>query len=124
MATQKFIFAEVSPYFNKKLEAEGWTNLVQITFYCSKAFDEEGYHPMSELLHAITNWKIGSEEGHPEQTAITVSFSILNQKIVALYDVERKELCKLAERLERACICEGAFPIKVYGVAGLQSMFS
>ena len=110
METPTFIFAEVSPYFNKKLEAEGWTNLVQITFYCSKAFDEEGYHPMAELLHTITNWKIGSD--------------ILNQKIVALYDVERKELCKLAERLERACICEGAFPIKVYGVAGLQSMFS
>ena len=119
-----FIFAEVSPCANKKLSSLGWDNLVQITYYCSKVFQCEGYHPMSELLHFITDWRIGSEDGHPEQTPIKVSFSIVNQRIVALYSIEHKELIALGKRLEDARMCAGAFPIKVYGIAGYQSMFS
>ena len=119
-----FIFAEVSPYDSKRLSAQGWDNLVYITFFCGKVFQCEGYHPMSELLHLITDWRIGSEEGHPEQTPITVSFSITNQQIVALYSIRHKELIALCKRLEGARMCEGAFPIKVYGIAGFRSMFS
>lgn len=119
-----FIFAEVAPHDNKRLIAQGWSNLVQVTFFCSKVFQCEGYHPMSELLRFITDWRIGSEDGHPEQTPITATFSITNQRIVALYSIERKELIALGKRLEDARMCEGAFPIKVYGIAGYQSMFS
>ena len=119
-----FIFAEVSPYVNKHLSDQGWTHLVQITYLCGKVFQHEGYHPMSELLRFITDWRIGLEEGHPEQTPIMVNFSIINQKIVAVYSIERKELLGLAQKLEGARVCEGAFPIKVYGIDKYQNMFS
>ena len=124
MADTQFIFAEVTPREDKRLTAQGWDNLVQITFSCGKVFQCEGYHPMADLLHFITDLRIGSEDGHPEQTPITVSFSITNQRIVALYSIEHKELIGLGKRLEGARMCEGAFPIKVYGIAGFRSMFS
>ena len=120
----QFIFAEVAPHDNKRLIAQGWSNLVQITFFCSKVFQCEGYHPMSELLRFITDWRIGSEDGHPEQTPIQVSFSISTRKIVAMYSIEKEELNALAKRLEDARMCEGAFPIKVYGIDKYQHMFS
>jgi hypothetical protein len=37
--------------------------------------------------------------------------------------VEQRQLLSLANRLENTRVCEGAFIIKVYGVAGYQSMF-
>ncbi len=78
---------------------------------------------MSELLKVLTDWRIGIDEAHPEHTPIAVKFSIVEQVIIALYDVEHKQLLSLAERLEDTHVCEGAFFIKVYGVAGLHSFF-
>lgn len=119
---QTLILAEFKPIEHKRLAAIGFTHLVEVTFHCGAAFQKEGYIPMSELLKVLTDWRIGIDEAHPEHTPIAVKFSIVEQVIIALYDVERKELCKLAERLERACICGGAFIIKIYGVAGYQSI--
>lgn len=124
MAEPQFIFAEVSCRPDRNLVAQGWENLVRITFLCDRVFPCEGYHPMSELLRIITDWRIGSEQGHPEQTPIQVSFSISTRKIVAMYSIERMELKALAKMLEDTRVCEGAFPIKVYGIDKYQSMFS
>ena len=124
MAEPQFIFAEVSCRPDRNLIAQGWENLVRITFFCDRVFQREGYHPMSELLRFITDWRIGSENGHPEQTPIQVSFSISTRKIVAMYSIEKEELKALAKRLEGARMCEGAFPIKVYGIDKYQHMFS
>lgn len=123
METPTFIFAEAIPRLNMHLQSIGWDNLVQINFDCRDAFHKEGYVPMSELLAFITDHRIGTEEGYPEQTPLTVSFSIVNQKISAMYSLEPNQLRKLADRLASARICGGAFPIKIYGVPGSRSMF-
>ena len=120
---QTLILAEAKPIENKRLARYGFTHLVEMTFFCGKAFEKEGYVPMSELLKALTDWHIGTDEAHPEHTPIALKFSIVEQVIIALYDVEHKQLLSLANRLENTRVCEGAFIIKVYGVAGYQSMF-
>lgn len=120
---QTLILAEFNPIEHKRLAAIGFTHLVEVTFHCGAAFQKEGYIPMSELLKALTDWRIGIDEAHPEHTPIAVKFSIVEQVIIALYDVEHKQLLSLAERLEDTHVCEGAFFIKVYGVAGLHSFF-
>lgn len=120
---QTLILAEFKPIEHKRLAAIGFTHLVEVTFHCGAAFQKEGYIPMSELLKALTDWRIGIDEAHPEHTPIAVKFSIVEQVIIALYDVEHKQLLSLAERLEDTHVCEGAFFIKVYGVAGLHSFF-
>ncbi len=120
---QTLILAEFKPIEHKRLAAIGFTHLVEVTFHCGAAFQKEGYIPMSELLKALTDWRIGIDEAHPEHTPIAVKFSIVEQVIIALYDVEHKQLLSLAERLEDTRVCEGAFFIKVYGVAGLHSFF-
>ena len=120
---QTLILAEFKPIEHKRLAAIGFTHLVEVTFHCGAAFQKEGYIPMSELLKALTDWRIGINEAHPEHTPIAVKFSIVEQVIIALYDVEHKQLLSLAERLEDTHVCEGAFFIKVYGVAGLHSFF-
>ena len=68
METPTFIFAEAIPRLNMHLQSIGWDNLVQINFDCRDAFQREGYVPMSELLAFITDHRIGTEEGYPEQT--------------------------------------------------------
>ena len=120
---QTLILAEFKPIEHKRLAAIGFTHLVEVTFHCGAAVQKEGYIPMSELLKALTDWRIGIDEAHPEHTPIAVKFSIVEQVIIALYDVEHKQLLSLAERLEDTHVCEGAFFIKVYGVAGLHSFF-
>lgn len=120
---QTLILAEAKPIENKRLARYGFTHLVEVTFHCGAAFQKEGYIPMSELLKVLTDWRIGIDEAHPEHTPIAVKFSIVEQVIIALYDVEHKQLLSLAERLEDTHVCEGAFFIKVYGVAGLHSFF-
>lgn len=120
---QTLILAEFKPIEHKRLAAIGFTHLVEVTFHCGAAFQREGYIPMSELLKVLTDWRIGIDEAHPEHTPIAVKFSIVEQVIIALYDVEHKQLLSLAERLEDTHVCEGAFFIKVYGVAGLHSFF-
>ena len=119
---QTLILAEFKPIEHKRLAAIGFTHLVEVTFHCGAAFQKEGYI-MSELLKVLTDWRIGIDEAHPERTPIAVKFSIVEQVIIALYDVEHKQLLSLAERLEDTHVCEGAFFIKVYGVAGLHSFF-
>ena len=120
---QTLILAEFKPIEHKRLAAIGFTHLVEVTFHCGAAFQKEGYIPMSELLKVLTDWRIGIDEARPEHTPIAVKFSIVEQVIIALYDVEHKQLLSLAERLEDTHVCEGAFFIKVYGVAGLHSFF-
>ena len=120
---QTLILAEFKPIEHKRLAAIGFTHLVEVTFHCGAAFKKEGYIPMSELLKVLTDWRIGIDEAHPEHTPIAVKFSIVEQVIIALYDVEHKQLLSLAERLEDTHVCEGEFFIKVYGVAGLHSFF-
>ena len=122
MAEQTLILAEVKPIENKRLARIGFEHLVEVIFYCGKAFEKEGYIPMSELLKTLTDWRIGTDDAHPEHTPIAVKFSIVEQVIIALYDVEHKQLLSLANRLENSRVCEGAFIIKVYGVAGYQSV--
>ena len=119
---QTLILAEVKPTQNQRLARIGFEHLVEVTFYCRAAFDKEGYVPMSELLKALTDWHIGTDEAHPEHTPIIVRFSFVEQVIIALYDVEHKQLLSLANRLEHTRVCEGAFFIKIYGVAGYQSI--
>lgn len=120
---QTLILAEFKPIEHKRLAAIDFTHLVEVTFHCGAAFQKEGYISMSELLKVLTDWRIGIDEAHPEHTPIAVKFSIVEQVIIALYDVEHKQLLSLAERLEDTHVCEGAFFIKVYGVAGLHSFF-
>ena len=119
---QTLILAEVKPTQNQRLARIGFTHLVEVTFYCRAAFEKEGYVPMSELLRSLTDWRIGKDEAHPEHTPIALKFSIVEQVIIALYDVEHKQLLTLANRLENTRVCEGAFIIKIYGVAGYQSI--
>lgn len=119
---QTLILAEFKPIEHKRLAAIGFTHLVEVTFHCGAAFQKEGYIPMSELLRSLTDWRIGTDEAHPEHTPIALKFSIVEQVIIALYDVEHKQLLSLANRLENTRVCEGAFIIKIYGVAGYQSI--
>lgn len=121
METAK-IFGCVSEYENKTLKNYGWDSLVQIMFYCKKPYEESGYYPMSELLRFLTNWEIGGG-GMDEQLPLEVKFSVFQSRITAIYQISLEALIGLADSLEHARICGGAFPIQIIGVDGYKSIW-